>query len=142
MRSPKHGFPKTPRTLRKNDVTMLKEPGILAGSNFRERQARCRHAEHRGVTTVRVFTPTWLCSHWNCWNRMLSLASRIRRNRVVPIGNPDCAEHGRQLRKPAATLFGKESYMATKRIGILTGGGDVPGLNSVIKSVVYRGSEL
>ncbi|MCZ2073830.1 MAG: 6-phosphofructokinase [Bryobacterales bacterium] len=28
-----------------------------------------------------------------------------------------------------------------KRIGILTGGGDVPGLNSVIKSVVYRGSE-
>jgi len=28
------------------------------------------------------------------------------------------------------------------RIGILTGGGDVPGLNSVIKSVVYRSSEL
>jgi ATP-dependent phosphofructokinase / diphosphate-dependent phosphofructokinase len=28
--------------------------------------------------------------------------------------------------------------MARKRIGILTGGGDVPGLNSVIKSVVYR----
>src|SRR6266545_1249181 len=32
--------------------------------------------------------------------------------------------------------------MAGKRIGILTGGGDVPGLNSVIKSVVYRGSEI
>lgn len=32
--------------------------------------------------------------------------------------------------------------MAKKRIGILTGGGDVPGLNSVIKSVVYRGAEL
>ncbi|HYW47565.1 MAG TPA: 6-phosphofructokinase [Bryobacteraceae bacterium] len=32
--------------------------------------------------------------------------------------------------------------MAAKRIGILTGGGDVPGLNSVIKSVVYRGSEM
>ncbi len=31
--------------------------------------------------------------------------------------------------------------MANKRIGILTGGGDVPGLNSVIKGVVYRGSE-
>src|SRR6478672_7600139 len=30
--------------------------------------------------------------------------------------------------------------MATKRIGILTGGGDVPGLNSVIKSVVYGAS--
>ncbi|MCS7026845.1 MAG: 6-phosphofructokinase [Bryobacteraceae bacterium] len=29
-----------------------------------------------------------------------------------------------------------------KRIGILTGGGDVPGLNSVIKGVVYRGSEI
>src|ERR1039457_675463 len=32
--------------------------------------------------------------------------------------------------------------MAKKRIGILTGGGDVPGLNSVIKSVVYRGAEI
>ncbi len=29
-----------------------------------------------------------------------------------------------------------------RRIGILTGGGDVPGLNAVIKSVVYRSSEL
>jgi ATP-dependent phosphofructokinase / diphosphate-dependent phosphofructokinase len=28
-----------------------------------------------------------------------------------------------------------------RKIGILTGGGDVPGLNSVIKSVVYRGAE-
>ena len=32
--------------------------------------------------------------------------------------------------------------MTAKRIGILTGGGDVPGLNSVIKTVVYRGSEI
>ena len=32
--------------------------------------------------------------------------------------------------------------MSGKRIGILTGGGDVPGLNSVIKTVVYRGSEI
>ena len=32
--------------------------------------------------------------------------------------------------------------MSKKRIGILTGGGDVPGLNSVIKSVVYRGGEI
>ncbi len=31
--------------------------------------------------------------------------------------------------------------MRPKRIGILTGGGDVPGLNSVIKSVTYRGWE-
>ena len=31
--------------------------------------------------------------------------------------------------------------MAKKCIGILTGGGDVPGLNSVIKTVTYRSSE-
>jgi 6-phosphofructokinase 1 len=31
--------------------------------------------------------------------------------------------------------------MKRRRIGILTGGGDVPGLNSVIKSVAYRGWE-
>src|ERR1051326_6184053 len=31
--------------------------------------------------------------------------------------------------------------MEARRIGILTGGGDVPGLNAVIKSVVYRGAE-
>jgi 6-phosphofructokinase len=31
--------------------------------------------------------------------------------------------------------------MAIKRIGILTGGGDVPGLNSVIKEVTYRSTE-
>ncbi|HVN10405.1 MAG TPA: 6-phosphofructokinase [Patescibacteria group bacterium] len=31
---------------------------------------------------------------------------------------------------------------STGTIGILTGGGDVPGLNSVIKSVVYRASEM
>jgi 6-phosphofructokinase len=31
--------------------------------------------------------------------------------------------------------------MAKKRIGILTGGGDVSGLNAVIKSVTYRSSE-
>jgi 6-phosphofructokinase 1 len=32
--------------------------------------------------------------------------------------------------------------MAAKRIGILTGGGDVPGLNSVIKTVVYRATDV
>ncbi len=32
--------------------------------------------------------------------------------------------------------------MTTHRIGILTGGGDVPGLNSVIKSVTFRATEL
>src|SRR3954469_22420766 len=34
------------------------------------------------------------------------------------------------------------SMAAPRRIGILTGGGDVPGLNSVIKSVVYRATDL
>ena len=32
--------------------------------------------------------------------------------------------------------------MSIKRIAILTGGGDVPGLNSVIKGVTYRASEV
>lgn len=32
--------------------------------------------------------------------------------------------------------------MAIRRIGILTGGGDVPGLNSVIKGVTYRAADL
>ncbi|MFN0169933.1 MAG: 6-phosphofructokinase [Bryobacteraceae bacterium] len=32
--------------------------------------------------------------------------------------------------------------MPARRIGILTGGGDVPGLNSVIKTVTYRASEI
>ena len=32
--------------------------------------------------------------------------------------------------------------MNASKIGILTGGGDVPGLNSVIKSVVYRATEM
>lgn len=32
--------------------------------------------------------------------------------------------------------------MKAGKIGILTGGGDVPGLNSVIKTVVYRGDEI
>jgi 6-phosphofructokinase 1 len=34
-----------------------------------------------------------------------------------------------------------EGSMPKKRIGILTGGGDVPGLNSVIKGVVYRATD-
>ena len=32
--------------------------------------------------------------------------------------------------------------MNTRKVGILTGGGDVPGLNAVIKTVVYRGREI
>ncbi|HET7113858.1 MAG TPA: 6-phosphofructokinase, partial [Pyrinomonadaceae bacterium] len=32
--------------------------------------------------------------------------------------------------------------MAEMRVGVLTGGGDAPGLNPAIKGLVYRGSEL
>jgi len=32
--------------------------------------------------------------------------------------------------------------MEAKRVGVLTGGGDAPGLNPAIKGLVYRGSEL
>ena len=32
--------------------------------------------------------------------------------------------------------------MSDKRVGVLTGGGDAPGLNPAIKGLVYRGSEL
>src|SRR5579872_366702 len=39
-------------------------------------------------------------------------------------------------------LVTEGAIMGCKRIGVLTGGGDVPGLNSIIKSVVYRGSEI
>src|SRR5450759_4001641 len=43
----------------------------------------------------------------------------------------------------AATEHPRKARMRrTPRIGILTGGGDVPGLNAVIKSVVYRATEL
>ncbi len=43
----------------------------------------------------------------------------------------------RGLRGPWPERSGR-SVSRKKRIGILTGGGDVPGLNAVIKSVVYR----
>jgi ATP-dependent phosphofructokinase / diphosphate-dependent phosphofructokinase len=48
---------------------------------------------------------------------------------------------------PQPTRLGAEGYdpgamSSPRRIGILTGGGDVPGLNSVIKSVVYRATEI
>src|ERR1700681_4861711 len=45
----------------------------------------------------------------------------------------------------ARQIFGfeeKQFVAAKNNIGILTGGGDVPGLNPVIKSVVYRAKEM
>ena len=38
--------------------------------------------------------------------------------------------------------MGEGPLRHTDKIGVLTGGGDVPGLNSVIKSVVYRATEM
>ncbi len=45
---------------------------------------------------------------------------------------------------PTARMAREDKYGMAKltTIGILTGGGDVPGLNSVIKSVVYRATEM
>src|SRR5262249_32287416 len=86
-----------------------------------------------------------------------------RRQRILPEGRLDGAVsdeglaaarlrriQGALSRAAAAALYqppdvgGQQAGlgMAGKRIGVLTGGGDVPGLNSVIKSAVYRGGEL
>ena len=48
----------------------------------------------------------------------------------------------RQRPSVAEGSTGAASWRRMAHIGILTGGGDVPGLNSVIKSVTYRSSEL
>src|SRR5215211_4882241 len=62
-------------------------------------------------------------------------ACRVRLDRVpVPTSNP--------AGSPAPTSASEPFMAAPRRIGILTGGGDVPVLNSVIKSVVYRATEL
>src|SRR3954447_25850339 len=55
----------------------------------------------------------------------------------------------RRLPKPCRNRLARwargtiaDDMTSPRRIGILTGGGDVPGLNSVIKSVVYRATEI
>src|SRR4051812_41394367 len=62
-----------------------------------------------------------------------------------PTGEPT-REPTRERRRPDSApvtgVQGVERMAAARRIGILTGGGDVPGLNSVIKSVTYRATEL
>src|SRR3954468_5605443 len=59
---------------------------------------------------------------------------------VQPGGEPESrglpGGDGGQPRLPCPPMHGP------RRIGILTGGGDVPGLNPVIKSVTYRATEL
>src|ERR1700686_3216449 len=50
---------------------------------------------------------------------------------------------GRSNEKIPGKIIPGGSIMSTKRqIGILTGGGDVPGLNAVIKSVVYQSTGM
>src|SRR5580698_4979227 len=62
-----------------------------------------------------------LCHDVQSWRRVRPLRDELRR--TIPNG--------------------EEKYVAAKNnIGILTGGGDVPGLNPVIKSVVYRAKEM
>jgi 6-phosphofructokinase len=48
----------------------------------------------------------------------------------------------RLLEAPKTAEQERRTVTGNERIGILTGGGDVPGLNPVIKSVVYGGSEI
>ena len=49
---------------------------------------------------------------------------------------------GAQGRRAPTPGRAARHHVGVTRIGILTGGGDVPGLNSIIKSVVYRGWEI
>ncbi len=46
------------------------------------------------------------------------------------------------IRLETSTKRRVDAMAQAKKIGILTGGGDVPGLNSVIKAAVYRASEF
>jgi ATP-dependent phosphofructokinase / diphosphate-dependent phosphofructokinase len=55
----------------------------------------------------------------------------------LPFRLPDCYDYSGSFVVDEGNRMDK-----TSKIGILTGGGDVPGLNSVIKSVVYRASEM
>src|SRR3954466_12967045 len=57
------------------------------------------------------------------------------------VGSPTGADPSRPVPAGAGDPSGA-TMAAPRRIGILTGGGDVPGLNSVIKSVVYRATDL
>src|SRR4249919_1169165 len=52
------------------------------------------------------------------------------------------ASTGRTRIRGSVTADRRAQMTRTRRIGVLTGGGDVPGLNSVIKGVVYRSTEL
>ena len=59
---------------------------------------------------------------------------------ATPVTATGTSATGPQPAGPAVPQY-DSGRMSTKRIAILTGGGDVPGLNAVIKSVVYRATE-
>src|SRR5215472_6378676 len=59
----------------------------------------------------------------------------------VRLGQAQGSQAAHVLDHGGEAHVGVEQLMAIKRIGILTGGGDVPGLNAVIKSATYRSSE-
>ena len=65
-------------------------------------------------------------------NRNVYRSARPSITRDVRQAPGVCLEEGNQ----------QNVMSTTRRIGILTGGGDVPGLNAAIKSVTYRATEL
>ena len=83
-------------------------------------------------------------------SRQLRLGERLAHEQLVVHGRMLADAHRRSSSRaatepqpagarPAALGFRRCGQL--KRIAILTGGGDVPGLNAVIKSVVYRATE-
>src|SRR5277367_1257630 len=76
--------------------------------------------------------PIGLCDacHWNSCSPCRGVSIYDNRALARRLEAREIAEREHK------TVSGKE------RIGILTGGGDVPGLNPVIKSVVYGGGEI
>ena len=56
------------------------------------------------------------------------------------VGGTAATQPNRPASRRRSTI--PSAMTTTKRIAMLTGGGDVPGLNAVIKSVVYRATEV
>ncbi len=65
----------------------------------------------------------------------------MNRNVIGPRDRPSHVMSGRRQGLPGRGDQ-QNDMSTTRRIGILTGGGDVPGLNAAIKSVTYRATEL
>lgn len=61
---------------------------------------------------------------------------------MAPVGSPLVRVVPPRTTIDRAVAHEETIAVTSHRIGILTGGGDVPGLNSVIKSVTFRATEL